>query len=360
MQLEYVVNYQDCKTPGLSQRIDKMANLGQSFSQKEVAQPKDVNNLSRLLVQSSPAVGAEGASRSFASVAKSGSQDKVTSTIEVEIYNERVLNNVLQTSRAKASTSEKALIAKDLLGLSRHEMQSIAEPIGERTCLRFKLNVTINVQERFTGKDLLQIPRTNGNGPTSILWCKILGVRNEKPEESQTPEIISHLDFEGPKIRKLDAHFGKVVSEPEEIVFGKDGPETLFGVCSGNNKVDIWISQRPPSMMAVEGNHPCYNCFGCGHTASACKKKKGSWEQNNVFLKDKVEMGPEFIGKTKDNNLSSKAVEKPVDQTQTVDEIQTVDETQTSLGILSVDSLSEAQINRPCLSLHQQMNCEII
>ena len=39
-------------------------------------------------------------------------------------------------------------------------------------------------------------------------------------------------------------------------------------------------------------------------------------------------MGPEFIGKTKDNNLSSKAVEKPVDQTRTVDEIQTVDETQ--------------------------------
>ena len=250
-----------------------MANLGQSFSQKEVTQPKDGNNLSRLLVQSSPAVGA---SRSFASVAKSSSQDKVTSTIEVEIYNERVLNNVLQTCRAKASTSEKALIAKDLLGLSRHEMQSIAEPIGKRTCLRFKLNVTVNVQERFTGKDLLQIPRTNGNGPTSILWCKILGVRNEKPEESPTTVIISHLDFEEPKIRKLDVHFGKVVSEAEEIVFGKDGPETLFGVCSGrgNNKVEIWISQRPPSMMAVEGNHPCYNCLGCGHTASACKKKK--------------------------------------------------------------------------------------
>ena len=33
---------------------------------------------------------------------------------------------------------------------------------------------------------------------------------------------------------------------------------------------------------------------------------------------DKFRMGPEFIGKTKDNNLSSKTV----DETQTVDEIQ--------------------------------------
>ena len=37
-------------------RIDKMVNLGQSFSQKEVTQPKDVNNLSRFLLISSPAV----------------------------------------------------------------------------------------------------------------------------------------------------------------------------------------------------------------------------------------------------------------------------------------------------------------
>ena len=127
MQLEYVVNYQDCKTPGLSQRIDKMANLGQSFSQREVAQPKDVNNLSRLLVQSSPAVGAEGASRSFASVAKSGSQDKVTSTIEVEIYTKKILNNVLQIHGTIASTAERAIIAEELLGLSTNEMQSITD-----------------------------------------------------------------------------------------------------------------------------------------------------------------------------------------------------------------------------------------
>ena len=112
LPLEYVVNYQDCQTPGLSQRIDKMANLGQSFSQKEVTQPKDVNNLSRLLVQSSPAVGA---SRSFANVAKSGSQDKVTSTIEVEIYNERVLNNVYKPVVPKQAHQKKHSLLKTSL-----------------------------------------------------------------------------------------------------------------------------------------------------------------------------------------------------------------------------------------------------
>ena len=63
------------------------------------------------------------------------------------------------------------------------------------------------------------------------------------------------------------------------------------------------------------------------------QEKKCSWEQYNVFLKDKFDMGTEWIGKTKDNktkispDLSSKAV----------------DETQTGLGTLSVDSLSAAK-----------------
>ena len=110
--MEYVVNYQDCQIPGLSQRIDKMVNQGQNFSQKEVTQPKNVINLSGLLVPSSPVVGA---SRSYANVAKSGSQDKTTSSIEVEIYTEKVQNNVLQMSRAKASTAEKQSLLPSFL-----------------------------------------------------------------------------------------------------------------------------------------------------------------------------------------------------------------------------------------------------
>ena len=157
-----------------------MVNLGQSFSQKEVTQPKDVNNLSRCLLPNCPGVQA---SKSFANVAKSGNQDKTTSTIEVEIYTEKFQNNFLQISRARASTAEKALIATELLGLSRHEMLSIAEPIGKRTSLKFKLDVTIKVQEKFAGKNLLKIPRANGDRPPNVLCWKILGVHKEKPQE---------------------------------------------------------------------------------------------------------------------------------------------------------------------------------
>ena len=37
--------------------------------------------------------------------------------------------------------------------------------------------------------------------------------------------------------------FGKVVSEPEEIVYDEDGPEILFGVGSGNYKVDVHMGE---------------------------------------------------------------------------------------------------------------------
>ena len=59
--------------------------------------------------------------------------------------------------------------------------------------------------------------------------------------------------------------------------------------------------------------------------SSACKKEKGSWDLYKLSLKNIFGMGPEFVGKTKDSNtkdtpnLSSKAVEEPVDGTQTVD-----------------------------------------
>ena len=116
-------------------------------------------------------------------------------------------------------------------------MQSITEPIDKITCLKFKLNTTINIQEKFSGKDVLQIARKTGLEPQAF-FCKTLGVCNEEPQEPSTTVIIIHLDFDEHihVISKLVAPFGQVVSEPEEIVIDEDGLEVLFGVSSGKYK----------------------------------------------------------------------------------------------------------------------------
>ena len=78
--------------------------------------------------------------------------------IEVEIYTKKVQNNVLQIHGAIASTAERALIAEELLGLSSNEMQSITEPIGRRTCLRFKLNVSTELDTLHLFLFTLRVP----------------------------------------------------------------------------------------------------------------------------------------------------------------------------------------------------------
>ena len=85
----------------------------------------------------------------------------MTTIIEVEIYFKEFQNNVLQIHCAKATTAEKTIIANELLGHRRQDMQSITEPIGKSIHLKLKLNATINIQEKYLGKDVLKIPREN-------------------------------------------------------------------------------------------------------------------------------------------------------------------------------------------------------
>ena len=65
-----------------------------------------------------------------------------------------------------------------------------------------------------------------GAQAASVLYCKILGVQNEKSEQASTTVTISNLDHEEPErvISKLKRNFVRVSSEPEEILFGEDGP----------------------------------------------------------------------------------------------------------------------------------------
>ena len=74
-----------------------------------------------------------------------GSQGKSASKINVEICSKKVTNNEVQISGAKASQGEKVIIAKELLKMTKQEMQRIMEPTGRKFSLSFKLNVLINI-----------------------------------------------------------------------------------------------------------------------------------------------------------------------------------------------------------------------
>ena len=60
----------------------------------------------------------------------------------------------------------------------------------------------------------------------------MLVVKIEKFEHASTTVTIRNLDGEEPGkvINKLMTNFGRVSSEPEEILFGEDGPEILIDV----------------------------------------------------------------------------------------------------------------------------------
>ena len=87
--------------------------------------------------------------------------------------------------------------------------------------------------------------------------------------------------------------------------FWEDGPEILIGVGSGTYKVDLQLSKRPTTILAVNGHQInqsfrgikkiCFKCFGVGHIANVCKKEKASWEQYKMFLMEKFGLGAEFI-----------------------------------------------------------------
>jgi hypothetical protein len=324
---------------------------------------KPSTNYTRIPIPSSPLVGA---SRSYASVTKNTRQQMTSSIIDVETYTKKVEKDMLKINGAIATNEEKAIIAKELLGLTRKEMISITEPKGKNTILRFKLNVCINIQEKFVGKDLLQIPRKKGEEPIGVLFCKIVGVQNEQPQEPPTTVTISHLDCENPKevISKLMSSFGEVVSEPEEILFGENAPEILIGVGSGNYKVDVKINQRPPEILAFEGNQillsfkgmkkMCFRCFGQGHAANVCKKDKASWSEYKNFLREKFSMSSEFTGiqneesENKEDFESSTQMKNQKDGAINLDI--TMEETEQDITVIEEKTFKETATSTPKVS----------
>ena len=125
-------------------------------------------------------------------------------------YNPKCYKNEVQISGAKASPGEKAIVAMKLFALTRQEMERIMEPIGRKSSMRFKLKVSIIIQEKYRGKDLLQMPRLSENEPPSVLYCKILGGQNEKSGQASTTITISNLDCKEPEkvISKAMTNFG--------------------------------------------------------------------------------------------------------------------------------------------------------
>ena len=87
----------------------------------------EANSQQKLSVPDSPVVSA---SRSYVNAAKYCSQGKTASGTDVEIYTKKVTKNEVQISGAKTRPGKKAIVAKELLGLTRQEMKRIMKPIG--------------------------------------------------------------------------------------------------------------------------------------------------------------------------------------------------------------------------------------
>ena len=72
------------------QNLSQPSRLSKESNSQAISQPKEANSQQKLLVPESPVVGA---SRYYANVAKSGSQGKTASVIDVENYAKKVTVN---------------------------------------------------------------------------------------------------------------------------------------------------------------------------------------------------------------------------------------------------------------------------
>jgi hypothetical protein len=136
----------------------------------------------------------------------------------------------------------------------------------------------MNIQYKYVGKDLLQIPILIDEAPT-VFFYKIFGFCNEKPEEPPTTYhlVMGFQKQKKPSLVKMNQRYS--------------------GVCTGNYKINAKINKRPPNSPTVDENQvtmsfrgmkkSCFKCFGIRRKARVLiRRKKPHW--GKLFLKEKV------------------------------------------------------------------------
>ena len=192
-------------------------------------------------------------------------------------------------------------IFEEILGFKQEDLASLILTYSRGPIATFKLWKPFNIDllESFQHFELMRPMTVRGEERTSILKCKIRGIRTEKrvDGEGYTDTGMRWVKVEGCEFRvekekmvEWLSYFGEVKSEVTEDTLGgsDDSADDLPPVGNGIYSVKMKIERDMPQFLPMYGKRVrlyyrgiikrCTNCF-LPHQRNQCKNKKITWAE---------------------------------------------------------------------------------
>lgn len=204
-------------------------------------------------------------------------------------------------------------IFQEILGFRQEDLASLLLTYSSGQIALFKLKQPFNIDtlEKFQYFDLERPATEGGEARTSILKCKVRGIRTEQRVEGEnyTDSGMRWVKLEGCEFRvdkekmiEWLSYFGEIKSEVTEDTLedSDDSADDFPSAGNGIYSVKVKIARDMPQFLPIYGKRVrlyyrgiikrCTNCFH-NHQRKNCRNEKVSWQE---YVRGFAEIFPEI------------------------------------------------------------------